>query len=65
MTLGQFLLYATELGAAAALLAMLAWVAVARGRAHRASERLRQEGGDGPSRLPHWCVALGTAAGCA
>ena len=68
MTAWSFRLFATELGAAIALFAallVLSWAAVERGRAHRWWRRLQQELTEQDLRLPHWCAAVGTVAGCA
>lgn len=65
MTAWPFQLSATELGAAIVLLAALTWAAIERGRAHRWWRSIRHELGERDLRLPHWCAAVGTVAGCA
>jgi hypothetical protein len=65
MTAWPFLLSATELAAAIALLAALTWAAIVRGQAHRWWRSLQHELGERNPHLPHWCAAVGTVAGCA
>jgi hypothetical protein len=67
MTAWPFRLSVTELGAALALgatLLVLIWAAVERGHAHRWWRRHQHEPSARDLRLPHWCAAVGTFAGC-
>jgi hypothetical protein len=65
MSAWQLVVSAAELGAAAAILGTLAWAAIERGRAHRQWLDLRRRFAEPDHRLPHWCMAVGTVAGCA
>lgn len=65
MTTWPFQPSATELGAAIALLTLLTWAAIERGKAHRWLRQLQHDLGERDLRLPHWCAAVGTVAGCA
>ncbi|HET9370412.1 MAG TPA: hypothetical protein VFO19_09195 [Vicinamibacterales bacterium] len=47
-----------------ALVLALLWAAIERGRAHRWCRRL-YEFTERDLRLPKWCAAVGTVAGCA
>jgi hypothetical protein len=60
----QLFAYSVEICAAVVFVTLL-WAAHERARVHRLWRTLRREIGARDPRLPQWCVAVGTAAGCA
>ena len=67
MTAWPFRSSAIEVAETIALLVLLLallWAAIERGRVHRWCRRLH-EFAERDLRLPQWCAAVGTVAGCA
>jgi len=56
--------YAVAIGAAVVFL-ILIWAAHERGKVHRRWRKLRRHVNERDPRLPQWCIAVGTVAGCA